>query len=366
MATPPDQKISDLTATTTIQSGDLFEIEEAAVAASKKITWANLNLSTPSGAAATPGHAFLADPNTGLWWVSSGIAAVSGDGVEVARFSAVSGLTPQILLADGTAAKPAYAWTSDGGMGLWRSGANVMTFSTGGASRLSFQTSGIVMASGSATLQANNTTGLLLTNGSVTTGVGPAVSASNSVAFTGASAITQLGLSLVHTVNQTSTTGFTALLINTTQTAVGSGQQIAIDCAIATVSQFSVTAKGAIQFTPGTPAALANADANDYNAAGFVSQTFVRLTGDAGGASAITGMVAPLPVPVGGVAAGQLKILVNVSANNVTIKHANAGSAAANRITTTTGADVVLGATDSMILIYDSTSALWRQITTAA
>lgn len=358
-----DVKFSGLPAVTALATGDILPVVASSV--TSKITWDNLCLSHLSGAAATPSIAYAADPNTGAYWVSAGIQALTCDGVEVARFSAVTGLTPQILLADGTAAKPAYAWTTDGGMGLYRAAANSMGFSTGGAVRMTFVTAGITLASGSTTITATGTNPLILTCG-VTTGVGPALRFTNVNSFTGASAITQVGAALIHTVNQTSTTGFTACLIDTTQTAVGSGQQIALDCSIATVSKFSVAAKGAISFTPGTPAALANADADDYNASGFTDVTFVRLAGDAGGASAITGFVAPLAVPVGGVAAGQLKILVNVSANNVTIKHANAGSAAANRITTTTAADVVMTQNDCMILIYDSTSALWRQITTAA
>lgn len=55
-------------------------------------------------------------------------------------------------------------------------------------------------------------------------------------------------------------------------------------------------------------------------------------------------------------------LLINVSADNVSVTHQNAGSAAANRVITATAATVVLGANDSALLWYDNTTDRWRMV----
>lgn len=357
-----DKKISDLTAQTAMAATDVMEVATA-TPASKKITWANMGLSFGDGAAATPSIAFASDPNTGLSWVSAGIMAVSGDGLEVCRFSAPAGATPQILLADGSAAKAAIAFTADATLGLWRSAANTISLTTGGVTRISFATAGLTFASGSSTLTCASGATLTLTS-TVSTAAGPAVTLGNQNSFTGSTAITQLGATCAHTVNQSSTAGFTAFTINTTQTAVGSGQQVALDCQIAAVSKFTVFAQGAHAIVAGTPATMGTTE-NDYAASGVVDRGVVRLTGHASN-TVITGILAPVATPVGGVAAGQFKWLVNIAAPTITINNQDAGSAAANRIQTSTGAAVVLSQHDTMLLWYDATSGYWRQLTTAA
>jgi hypothetical protein len=58
-----------------------------------------------------------------------------------------------------------------------------------------------------------------------------------------------VGLSLNPTYNQSATAGATDLLINRTQTAVGSGAQRLIDAQVATVTQFNVTNAGVLTVT---------------------------------------------------------------------------------------------------------------------
>ena len=53
-------------------------------------------------------------------------------------------------------------------------------------------------------------------------------------------------------------------------------------------------------------------------------------------------------------------ILVNDSANALSILHESGSSTAANRIYTSTGATLSLAANDSVILIYDTTETRWR------
>jgi len=103
-----------------------------------------------------------------------------------------------------------------------------------------------------------------------------------------------------------------------------------------------------------SPAALGTTE-NDY--AGANGTSFARLSG-AGGGSTITG--------IAGGSDGRMLIIVNVSANTITLNHQDAGSTASNRIITSTGLAVVLGADDTVVLIYDSVTTRWRQITAMA
>lgn len=315
------------------------------------------------GAVATPGIGFLADQNTGFWRPGTGLIGVTGDGLEIVRFSAPGGATPQAIFANGVVGTPAISFTGSASSGFYYSVGIWMAL--GGANRW-FWSGGYQYSeiAGSGGLRHDVVDQTLAVESRITTSATVGVSLGNWVSFTGASAITQIGVSVAPTVNQSSTTGFTALRVNVTQTAVGSGHQTSLDIAIAAVSKLSVFAKGAIAFTPGTPASMAVTE-NDYNAAGFLDVTTVRLTGNAAN-TVITGFVAPLAVPVGGVAAGQLKILINIAAPTITINHQDAGSTAANRVITSTGLAVVLTLDDSIILWYDSTTARWRQLTLLA
>ena len=67
----------------------------------------------------------------------------------------------------------------------------------------------------------------------------------NASGYTGSSG-TQYSLSLVNTINQTSTAGFTDLLINRTETALGSGTQAFIDLQVAGSSKFKVDNAGRV------------------------------------------------------------------------------------------------------------------------
>lgn len=113
------------------------------------------------------------------------------------------------------------------------------------------------------------------------------------------------------------------------------------------------------QYDPITPAVLAAGNNNDY--AGFLTNSanngmrhWARVQGDGGGTSVITGISATSAQN------GDCMKLTNVSANNVTLGHQDANSAAANRIISPTGANYVLGADESAEVIYDATTARWR------
>jgi hypothetical protein len=96
------------------------------------------------GTVAAPGLAFIADTNTGLWRPGSGIVGVAGDGLEVVRFQAPGGATPQVLSADGTAADPAYSFALRDDTGMYHAGGGLLSFSSQGVVRLQIGTGAVL------------------------------------------------------------------------------------------------------------------------------------------------------------------------------------------------------------------------------
>jgi hypothetical protein len=88
---------------------------------------------------------------------------------------------------------------------------------------------------------------------------------------------------------------------------------------------------------------------NDYQWP--LGRATLRLTGASGG-STITGLAWPS-------SCRQIR-LVNVSVANITLAHQNTGSVAANRILSSTGADVVLQTNGFALLEYDPGTSRWR------
>ncbi len=101
-------------------------------------------------------------------------------------------------------------------------------------------------------------------------------------------------------------------------------------------------------FEPKTQPANITADQNDYALDPGVA--FI-LTANA--ARSITGILAPS-------SSGRCLRLFNVTANAITLEHEHASSAAANRIISTSLADIVLAENEGAELWYDSTFTRWR------
>jgi hypothetical protein len=59
-------------------------------------------------------------------------------------------------------------------------------------------------------------------------------------------------------------------------------------------------------------------------------------------------------------AEGAVRYVWNVGSNNIVLLNENVSSTAANRFTTSTGADLTLGANKCALVQYDATSARWR------
>lgn len=83
-----------------------------------------------------------------------------------------------------------------------------------------------------------------------TVGAGNSGVAGNHIQFTPGiltgSSVAQVGVAIVPTYNQTGTSSGTDLLINRTQTAIGSGTQLALDVQIAGVTKFNITNQGGL------------------------------------------------------------------------------------------------------------------------
>jgi len=124
--------------------------------------------------------------------------------------------------------------------------------------------------------------------------------------------------------------------------------------AAGTTQVFSVSNKGGIACTAVSPAALAAGATADYS--GLGQSTYARLTPDAGGTSSISGFLAT------NVPDGRMVVIVNIGAANLSITNQDAGSTAANRVITIGGGTIVVAANGIFKMIYDLTTARWRQI----
>jgi hypothetical protein len=96
-----------------------------------------------------------------------------------------------------------------------------------------------------------------------------------------------------------------------------------------------------------TSPAQITANQNNYNPG---TGWFQRWSSDA--SRNITGLVAGVD--------GQMVEIWNIGAQNIVLQNENASSTAANRFTTSTGADLTLAASKCAKARYDATSARWR------
>jgi hypothetical protein len=139
-------------------------------------------------------------------------------------------------------------------------------------------------------------------------------------------AYTVSGSQITFTVAPVSTDTFFG--VHLTGGAVGGGAGAGGDAVTATPSQIT---------------------ANQNNYALPSNTDIVRLSSNA--VRTITGFEAD---------AGAVVTLYNVGGFDIRIDHEDTASTAANRVTSATGADIVLSPNDNITLVYDSTSSRWR------
>lgn len=109
-----------------------------------------------------------------------------------------------------------------------------------------------------------------------------------------------------------------------------------------------ITGPGTFTGGSGSPSSIGS-NQNDYN---FVTLSYFQRWSSSGAVD-ITGATRFQQD-------GQVHVVVNVGANNITLKHENASSTAANRFLNSTGADIVLAANQAADMIYDTTTQRWR------
>jgi hypothetical protein len=59
---------------------------------------------------------------------------------------------------------------------------------------------------------------------------------------------------------------------------------------------------------------------------------------------------------------GEFHYLWNVGSQNIVLVNESASSTAANRFTTSTGADLTVSANKVALIVYDGTSSRWRAV----
>ena len=95
---------------------------------------------------------------------------------------------------------------------------------------------------------------------------------------------TQYGVQIANTINQTSTAGYTALLINPTETATGSGTKRLIDAQVGGSSKFSVSNTGAVSAAAITSTGRLTVTSNifdgDAQMAGFAGAMITAVNGN--------------------------------------------------------------------------------------
>jgi hypothetical protein len=102
-----------------------------------------------------------------------------------------------------------------------------------------------------------------------------------------------------------------------------------------------------------TPTTL-SAGANDYS---LPSADIVRLAASA--AVTITGFSASTA------SSYPIVLIENVGSYTITVANNSSSSSAANRVVSATGGDVTVAANDSLTLVYDGTSSVWRTVGSA-
>jgi hypothetical protein len=110
------------------------------------------------------------------------------------------------------------------------------------------------------------------------------------------------------------------------------------------------TGGSTVSAIPTSPAQI-TADQNNYNPG--ASSLNLRLSSDA--SRTLTGLTF-----TNAKQDGQIHYIWNVGSQNIVLANESASSTAANRFTTTTGADLTLGANKCAFAFYDATSARWR------
>jgi hypothetical protein len=197
------------------------------------------------GTVGAPALTFASEPglNTGLYRPGDGVLGVSADGVETARFQAPSGSNPQLLLPVSGASKPHLADVATGGTGFALTAGNI-NIQMGGSTRWNFNSVNLFAQHAGASIENQAVGGSLLLSGradqTTTTTAGIRLRQYADLPFVGAN-ISQKLVEAFAVVNQTGTSSFSGLIIDLTNTALGSGAQYFADFRVGSTTVAAIT-----------------------------------------------------------------------------------------------------------------------------
>jgi hypothetical protein len=249
----------------------------------------------------------------------AGYGAVTATSLSVASDVTVGGV---VKLADGTIGAPSLSFTSDPDTGIYRSAANYLRTVGGGAYAAEF------------------TGGLTNFNGNTSTGgvayLSAGSAAAPSLAFAGD---TNTGI-------YNSSADQVGFATNGTHRGYFSDSQLYSAQALS-VSGAANLGGGLMYLVTVAPAQI-TADTNNWaTLLGIIN----RVSSDA--ARNVTGFSH-------GTVSGTTKWMINSGSFNITLKHEDGASTAANRILSSTGADLVLVPGGMAMITYDSAAGRWR------
>jgi hypothetical protein len=278
------------------------------------------------------------------------------NGTSVSKWTAAG----RIQAGDGTIALPSLTYLSEPTTGWSRPSAGQMSLSNGGTQSVVWTAAGQFVKNGYVIstngVGANEIYGL---SGGFTTAAEGPVYVYNNAQFSASTGVSQKGFRIYSDVNQTGAASFTSLYVNQSLTTgttgspvFGSGGGWLADFSSGGATKFSVSSDGGVAKTAISPAVMA-ATENDY--AGAARAGFTRLTPNALN-TVVTGLSAT------NIRDGHRLTVINIGNKTLTFNHQDAGSAAANRIITSTGAAIVLTQDQTVEFMYDLTTARWRQI----
>ena len=145
-------KITELTAATALAGTDVLPIVDVGADATKKVSVSDLLRNLPDGTASAPALAFADDQNTGVLSPGDNSLAFATSGTQRLVINSAGQIDINsncrieedglFKASNGSAAAPSHAFLDDPDNGMFRATTNTLGFSTGGSERLRIDSSG--------------------------------------------------------------------------------------------------------------------------------------------------------------------------------------------------------------------------------
>ena len=159
-------KITELTAATALAGTDVLPIVDVGADATKKVSVSDLLRNLPDGTASAPALAFADDQNTGVLSPGDNSLAFATSGTQRLVINSAGQIDINsncrieedglFKASNGSAAAPSHAFLDDPDNGMFRATTNTLGFSTGGSERLRIDSSGRLLVGTSTVTTANN------------------------------------------------------------------------------------------------------------------------------------------------------------------------------------------------------------------